>query len=109
MDKEEILKASRKENGNKDLAEMEVVYKAGSYAARVGALVCCVISLLSSVIANMLLYSPWVIYFSMMGTQWLIRFLKLKKKSDLVIAGVFWLLTLLAFAGILQRLFEVAV
>ena len=37
MKKEEILNASRKEHQNKDLAEMEVLYLAGSHASRVGA------------------------------------------------------------------------
>ena len=37
MKKDEILNASRKEHRNKDLAEMEVVYQAGSHASRVGA------------------------------------------------------------------------
>ena len=32
MKKDEILNASRKEHRNKDLAEMEVVYQAGSHA-----------------------------------------------------------------------------
>lgn len=41
MKKDEILNASRKEHRNKDLAEMEVVYQAGSHASRVGVLVCC--------------------------------------------------------------------
>ena len=36
MKKDEILNASRKEHRNKDLAEMEVVYQAGSHASRVG-------------------------------------------------------------------------
>ena len=52
MKKEEILNASRKEHQNKDLAEMEVLYLAGSHASRVGALVCCLLSLLSSMIAH---------------------------------------------------------
>ena len=62
MKKDEILNASRKEHRNKDLAEMEVVYQAGSHASRVGALVCCLLSLLSSVLAHTMIYSPWVIY-----------------------------------------------
>ena len=41
MKKDEILNASRKEHQNKDLAEMEVLYLAGSHASRVGAFVCC--------------------------------------------------------------------
>lgn len=39
MNREEILQASRNENRNKDLAELEVVYQAGIHAARAGALV----------------------------------------------------------------------
>ena len=69
MKKDEILNASRKEHRNKDLAEMEVVYQAGSHASRVGALVCCLLSLLSSVLAHTMIYSPWVIYFSIIATQ----------------------------------------
>ena len=45
MKKDEILNASRKEHQNKDLAEMEVLYLAGSHASRVGAFVCCLLSL----------------------------------------------------------------
>ena len=52
MKKDEILNASRKEHRNKDLAEMEGVYQAGSHASRVGALVCCLLSLLSSMLAH---------------------------------------------------------
>ena len=71
MNREEILERSRKEHKNRDLAEMEVVYKASVHAARVGALMCCVLSLLSSVLARTMIYSPWVIYFSIITTQWL--------------------------------------
>ncbi len=109
MDREEILRASRKENRNRDLAELEVVYQAGSHASRVGALVCCLVSLLSSAIARMMLYSPWVIYFSMVGTQWLVRFIRLKRKSDLILAIVFLLLTALALVGLIGRLLEIRV
>jgi hypothetical protein len=109
MNREEILKASRKENKNKDLAEMEVMYQAGSHASRVGALVCCLISLLSSLLAHIMLYSPWIIYFSMIATQWLVRFIKMKRKSDLVVAILFLSLALLALIGLVYRLLEVTV
>lgn len=109
MNKEEILKASRKENKNKDLAEMEVMYQAGNHASRVGALVCCLISLLSSALAHTMLYSPWIIYFSILTTQWSVRFIRMKRKSDLVLAVLFLSLTVLALAGLVHRLLEVAV
>lgn len=107
MKKDEILNASRKEHRNKDLAEMEVVYQAGSHASRVGALVCCLLSLLSSVLAHTMIYSPWVIYFSIIATQWLVRFIKMKRKSDLVLTVLFFVLSILAFVGFVNHLLEV--
>lgn len=108
MNREEILQASRNENKNKDLAELEVVYQAGVHAARAGAMVCCIVSVLSSALAHMLLYSPWVIYFSIITTQWLVRFIKIKRRSDLVLAVLFFCLTVLAFVGFVYRLLEVS-
>ena len=109
MKKEEILKASRKENKNKDLAEMEVIRQAGTYAGSVGAMMCCIISLLSSQLAHIMLYSPWAIYFSIAATQWLVRYIKLKRKSDLVLTILFLSLDVLAFAGLVNRLIEVRI
>ena len=102
MKKDDILNASRKEHKNKDLAEIEVIYQAGSHAGRVGALVCCLLSLLSSMLAHTMIYSPWVIYFSILSTQWLVRF-------DLVLTILFLILSVLAFAGFIRRLLEVRV
>lgn len=109
MNREEILERSRKEHKNRDLAEMEVVYKASVHAARVGALMCCVLSLLSSVLARTTIYSPWVIYFSIITTQWLVRYIKIKRKSDLVLAAIFFVLAVLSLAGFIGRISEARV
>lgn len=109
MKKEEVLNASKKENGNKDLAEIEVQNQAGNCASRVGALVCCLLSLLSSILANTMIYSPWVIYFSIIATHWIVRFNKMMRKSDLVVAILFLILSILAFIGFICRLLEVRV
>ena len=109
MKKEEVLNASKKENGNKDLAEIEVQNQAGNCASRVGALVWCLLSLLSSILANTMIYSPWVIYFSIIATHWIVRFNKMKRKSDLVVAILFLILSILAFIGFICRLLEVRV
>ena len=109
MNKDEILKASRKENKNKDLAEIEVMLRAGGHAGKVGALVCCLISLLSSVLAHIMLYSPWIIYFSIVATQWFVRFIGMKRKSDLAVAILFMCLTVLALLGFVRRLIGVTV
>ena len=46
MNKEKILESSRRENKNRDLAEMEVTAQAGNIAGRVGATVCVVLTLI---------------------------------------------------------------
>lgn len=107
MKKDDILNASRNEHQNKDLAEIEVVYRAGSHASRVGAFVCCLLSLLSSMLAHTMIYSPWVIYFSILTTQWFVRFIKMKRKSDLALTIIFLILSVLAFSGFIRRLLEV--
>lgn len=107
MKKEEILAASRRENRNQDLAELETARYAGNLAGKVGATVCCLLSLLSSLLTQTLLYSPWVIYFSIISTNWLVRAHRLGKTSDRVVGLLFAALTLLALIGLLGRLLEV--
>ncbi len=104
MNKDKILAASRNENRNKDLPELETVEQSSAWAYRIGALVCCIISLLSSKLAQMMLYSPWAIYFSMAATLWFVRYLKTKKWSDLVISVMSLVLCILAFSGLITRL-----
>ena len=79
---------------------MEVLYLAGSHASRVGAFVCCLLSLLSSMLAHTKIYSPWVICFSIFATQWLVRFIKMKRKSDLVLSVLFIIRGLVAIIKI---------
>ncbi len=107
MKKEDVLEASRKENRNQDLAELEINRYAGSLAGSVGAVMCGAVSLLASLIAHQMLYAPWVIYFSMMGTSWGVRAVKRRKMSDGVVAILFIILTILAFIGLIDRLLEV--
>ncbi len=109
MKKEEILEASRKENKNKDLAEMETTRIAGNYSAAIGTIVCLIISILASHLAQTMLYSPWTIYFSISGTNWLVRGIKSKKKSEVIFAVMLLVLAVLAFIGFITRLLEVKV
>lgn len=104
MNKDEILVKSRKENRNKDLPELEASYRAGAIAMRVGATVCVLLAVLSEVLADRMIYSPWIIYFSILGTHWTVRFVSLKKKSDLVMAAIFFILAILGAVFFVQRL-----
>lgn len=82
MEKEDILEISRREHQNRDLAELEASVQAGNLAGRVGAGVCCLVSALFVRAVHTVLLGPWVIYFSILGTHALVKFLKLKRKTD---------------------------
>lgn len=83
MNKEEILSRSRKELKNLDLVEMQTSHQAWNIAGRVGATMCILISVIARILTSHYIVSPWIIYFSIQGTIWLVKFLKLKKKTYL--------------------------
>lgn len=107
MKKEDILEISRKENKNKDLADLEISAQAGNIAGRVGACVCCLISLVFYWVTDTPLLSPWIIYFSILGTHYLVKFTKVKKKSDLAITILYFMMCLLALIFFTLQLLEV--
>lgn len=106
MNKEEILSKSRQELKNSNLVEKEVEYQAGRISASVGATVCLLLSVIALTMTGEYFISPWLIYFSIVGTKWLVRFVKLKKKSDLffsattlIVAVVLLVIQILQFSG----------
>lgn len=107
MNKDKILEISRKENKNKDLAELDVTAQAGNIAGRVGACVCVLISVIFHRFTNTLLCSPWIIYFSILGTHYLVKYSKLKRKSDLFLSVIYFAMCLLALVFFVLRLVEV--
>lgn len=107
MTRDEILERSRKENQNRDFAELDVAAQAGNLAGRVGACVCCVISLISLRTVKILLLSPWAICFSILGTHYLVKYRRLKRRSDLALALLYYAMGLLAFIFFLLRLVRV--
>ena len=107
MEKEDILAISRRENKNRDLAEAEMSAQAGNIASRIGASMCCLVSVLFIWAANTMLFSPWIIYLSILGTHYLVRFIKAKKKTDLTITVLYFAMLILCFAFFVLRLIEV--
>lgn len=107
MEKDDILAISRKENKNRDLAEMSVTSQAGNIASRVGAGVCCLVSVISVWAAGTMLLSPWIIYFSILGTHYLVKFVKMKRKTDLMITVLYFAMFLLCVILFLLRFAEV--
>ena len=85
MFKEEILERSRKENQNKDLADLEIIKQAGLISSHVGLTGCVLISLLFYWIIKKPLISPWIIYFSMMAARSIVKYRKMHNHSELIL------------------------
>ena len=107
MEKEDILEISRREHQNRDLAELEASVQAGNLAGRVGAGVCCLVSALFVRAVHTVLLGPWVIYFSILGTHYLVKFIKVKRKTDLTITILYFAMLILCFTFFMLRLVEV--
>jgi Flp pilus assembly protein TadB len=95
MEKEEILAISRRENKNRDLAEAATAQQAGNIAGRVGACVCCLVSVVFVWATGTMLYSPWVIYFSILGTHSLVTYRKKERKTELTLTIMYFAMFLL--------------
>ena len=89
MNKEEILEKSRAENKNRDIAELEVIKNAGSISNTVALLACCVLSVLQVVFNERVNFGCWVIFFSILGTKFLVKYIKLKRKHELAVAMLY--------------------
>lgn len=107
MDKEKILESSRKENKNRDLVELEVAARAGHIAGRVGAAVCVLLSLVVRLLTGSYLLSPWIIYFSIIVTHSLVKYAKLRRKTDLILSFVYLAVCLSFLVFFVLRLVEV--
>ena len=84
MNREEILEKSRKENKNQDEMERDALAKAGQRACAVGGLVCMVIILFEAMFTSQVNFSTWAVYLSMTGTMLMVKYLRLKKKHELI-------------------------
>ena len=106
MNKEKILESSRRENKNRDLAEMEVTAQAGNIAGRVGAAVCVVLTLIFRIFTKTYFLSPWVVYFSILTTHTLVKYARLKRKTDLILAILYLAMCLTFFAFFTKQIFH---
>lgn len=86
MNKEEILEKSRKENKGADEMERSALQSAGKLAAQVGMLVCCIVATLQVAFTGMMSYESWMIYFSILGTLFTVKYIKLHNKHELWMA-----------------------
>ena len=87
--------------------KMEVTAQAGNIAGRVGATVCVVLTLIFRIFTKTYFLSPWVVYFSILTTHTLVKYARLKRKTDLILAILYLAMCLTFFAFFILRLVEV--
>ncbi|MBP5618233.1 MAG: hypothetical protein J6X61_03685 [Clostridia bacterium] len=107
MNKDEILERSRRENKNMDERERDALARAGRVASGVGGLVCGVILILEAIFAGQISYAIWAVYLSITGTTLLYKFLRLRRKHELIfglielaLAAVFLVFYILQLTGV---------
>lgn len=108
MEKEAILEISRRENKNRDLPEQEIAVQAGALAGRVGAAVCILLTLVVRLVTDTYLFSPWVIYFSMLSANAAGRYRRQGRGTDLVLLATYLVMCALCLAGFARWLAEVS-
>ncbi len=85
MDREEILAKSREENKDRDFVEAEALGKANTIALSVGILMCGLLSVLHAIFADTPDCGIWTVYFSVLATTMIVKFVKLRRRHELVI------------------------
>ena len=117
MNKEEILAKSRAENKGTDEREKLVLIKAGQIAFTVGGVMCMLIALFNSILSMVdhggtradpkLNTMLWSIYLSMLGSLFLYKYIKLKKKHELVLAIIMLTIALAGLVWVALKMLEV--
>lgn len=100
MNKEDILKMSRRENkGKLDERELAAFGKASRVGMLVGALLCVTLIFVSEFVLNKPEFSlvGWMVYFAMQGSSNIVLFKCLKTRSKLV-CGIIGIAFAAAFA-----------
>lgn len=99
MNKEEILEASRRENKNQDVVEAEVIKQGSQIAYLIGCLMCGVICLLQNIFTDTINWGCWVVNFSILGTVFLVKSIKLKKRHEILLTILYYGFTVFFAVG----------
>lgn len=104
MDKEEILAKSRRENKNRDFEEMQVLTWAIGIATRIGLLICCLLSVLEVLFRDRVNTASYTIFFGILATTMLLKYAKLRRKHELLVAVLYLALFVFFFVLHLRSL-----
>ncbi len=105
MDRDEVLRRVQDKKPNQlDEMEEEILNK-GCRAGFVVGFAACAFTMIAKIIAGVSYYDVYAVYCFTVGGQWLYKWAKLKKRSDLGL-GLMWVgLVVGLFAGYLAEIF----
>lgn len=98
MNKEEILAKSRIENKNRDIYEIEILKTCSNYAVIVAVVLATVFFVIQILTGGGINYGLYAIVFSVSATNFIIKYWKLRKKHELIMA-VLYVVIVLAFTA----------
>lgn len=104
MNKDDILEKSRRENKGPDEMEQYVMAAAGKIAAKVGMFVCCIVAILQVIFTDAISFESWMIYFSILATIFLVKYVKLHSKHELWVAILYTVLFIMFTVLFILRL-----
>ena len=98
MNKEEILEKSRAENRNKDIYEQEVLKQAGTSAVIVMMVLATIFFAAQIFVGGGMNWGIWALVFSANMTTFWVKYIKLRRKHELVMA-IAYMILVFAFSG----------
>lgn len=86
MNKDEILERSRRENKNQDIYEKEVIIKGNRYACIAAAVLATIFFVIQIFVGGGINYGLYAVVFSMPMAGFWMKYAKLRKKHELLVA-----------------------
>lgn len=109
MDKDEILKKSREENKDRDFVEEAVLARANTIALAVGMVMCGIISILRGLLTEKGTEpAVWTVYFSVLAAGMLVKFVKMRKRHELLLGLLYAAFCVFFFVLYLRDLLRMA-
>lgn len=108
MNKEEILKKSREENNNKDIAGLKTTHNAAFWAYIIGIVLCCILVILDVIFTGSVNFTICIILFGMLSTVFMVKYIKIRRKHELFISLLYAACFVLFFVMYILKLCEAA-
>lgn len=104
MNKDEILAKSREENKNRDLEDAECLKTASKIAYIVGCCICMIICAVQWYFTKTVNWGCWVVNFGILGTVFLVKYIKMRKRHELMMTVVEFVMFFFFLTGFIMSM-----